>query len=476
MAAQDLETVYMMGIGGIAMGTLAAMLKERGYRVTGSDQNLYPPMSTHLEALAIPVIQGYRAENLERSSPDLVIVGNVIRRDNPEAQALLRNGTQYLSMPQAIARFFLSRHQSIVVAGTHGKSTTSSLLAWILSHAGMSPSAFIGAFVKNWQTSYHLGNGPYMVIEGDEYDTAFFDKGPKFLHYQPHFGVITSIEYDHADIFPDFDSVLKAFESFVRIIPGTGALVVNADDANCLAVSRQCKGKIITYGSSAAADWRLLETEFLPEEVRFIYRNPFSGVTEKLTSHLPGRHNLLNTLAARAVAEMAGLDWTRFQDALLAFQGIRRRQDVVGDAGAVLVIDDFAHHPTAVQETLQALHRFYPEKRLIAAFEPRTNSSRRAVFQDAYAASFDDADCICLKQPPGLETIPEPERLNTRQLAADVRRRGKEAHFFETTEDLLVFLVNHCRTGDLVVCMSNGSFDGLPQRLLQALRKNSAKS
>ena len=476
MASQDLKTIYMMGIGGIAMGTLAAMLKERGYRVTGSDQNLYPPMSTHLEALAIPVFQGYSAENLERCSPDMVIVGNVIRRDNPEAQALLRNGTQYLSMPQAIARFFLSQHQSIVIAGTHGKSTTSSLLAWVLSHVGMSPSAFIGAFMKNWQASYHLGSGRYMVIEGDEYDTAFFDKGPKFLHYQPQLGVITSIEYDHADIFPDFESVFKAFENFVHIIPSEGTLVVNADDLNCLTLSRRCRGKVMTYGASAAADWRLIEADFLPGEVRFTYRNPFSGVNETLSSRLPGRHNLLNTLAARAVAEMAGLDRDRFQDALLAFQGIKRRQDILGEPGGVLIIDDFAHHPTAVLETLQALRRFYPEKRLITAFEPRTNSSRRTVFQDAYAASFDDADCICIKQPPGLETIPEPERLNTRQLVMDVKKRHKEAHYFEGAEDLLNFLADYCTSGDLVVCMSNGSFDGLPQRLLQALRGRSAES
>lgn len=475
MTAQDPKTIHMMGIGGIAMGTLASMLKARGYRVTGSDQNLYPPMSTHLDALGIPVFQGYRPENLERSSPDLVVVGNVIRRENPEAQALLRNGTPYLSMPQAIGRFFLSQHQGIVIAGTHGKSSTSSLLAWVLSHAGLSPSAFIGAFVKNWQASHLLGNGRYMVIEGDEYDTAFFDKGPKFLHYQPQLGIITSIEFDHADIFRDFEAVLRVFASFARIIPPEGALVVNADDSNCLALGRECRGQVMSYGASAAADWRLLDADFLPGAVRFTYLNPFSDNAETLFSHLPGRHNLLNTLAARAVAELVGLDRDRFQNALLAFQGIRRRQDVLGEAGGVLIIDDFAHHPTAVQETLQALRRFYPEKRLITAFEPRTNSSRRAVFQDSYAVAFDDAECTCIKQPPGLETIPETERLNTRQLVEDVRKRGKEARCFEGAEDLLNFLTSYCRAGDLVVCMSNGSFDGLPRRLLQALQENSAE-
>jgi UDP-N-acetylmuramate: L-alanyl-gamma-D-glutamyl-meso-diaminopimelate ligase len=470
LQAQDVSKIYMMGIGGIAMGTLASMLKEKGYEVVGSDQNLYPPMSTHLEALGIAVSQGYRADNLARHSPDIVIVGNVIRRDNPEAQVILQNGVPYLSMPEAIARFFLSDHEGIVVAGTHGKSTTSSLLAWVLSHAGMNPSAFVGAFVNNWQASYRLGSGRYMVIEGDEYDTAFFDKGPKFLHYRPQVGVITSIEYDHADIFRDFEAILEAFENFVGLIPPDGHLVVNADDPHCLALSRQCRGRVFTYGASDQADWRLLEAEYLPGAVRFTCVNPLSGFQEEIVSRLPGRHNLGNTLAAMAVAAIAGLNRQQFQEALLAFQGVKRRQDVLGEASGVLIIDDFAHHPTAVQETLRALRLFYPHRRLIAAFEPRTNSSRRSVFQSAYTAAFDDADCICIKEPAGLESIPEPERLNTRQLVADITKRLKEAYFFHNAEDLSNFLKGYCVSGDMVVCMSNGSFDGLPQSLLQALK------
>ncbi len=469
MAEKNCNTIYMMGIGGIAMGTLASMLREKGYRVVGSDQNLYPPMSTHLEALAIPVCRGYSADNLARFAPDLVIVGNVIRRDNPEAQAVLRNGAPYLSMPQALARFFLANHDSLVVTGTHGKSTTSSLLAWILHHAGLDPSAFIGAFVKNWEASYHLGRGRCMVIEGDEYDTAFFDKGPKFLHYQPKVGLITSVEYDHADIFRDFEAVVNAFAEFVKIIPDDGSLVVNGDDSTCRALSRRCRGRVTTYGASPDADWRLLEAEYTAGEVRFTCRNPLSGRVERICSKLPGRHNLLNTLAARAVAAQAGLTPAQFQEGLLTFQGVRRRQDLVGEAGGVLIMDDFAHHPTAVQETLAALRRFYPERRLLAAFEPRTNSSRRAVFQEAYAASFDAADVVCIKQPPGLEAIPASERLDAERLVTDLKKQGKAARFFETTEELVGFLDRHCRAGDLVVCMSNGSFDELPHRLLQTL-------
>jgi UDP-N-acetylmuramate: L-alanyl-gamma-D-glutamyl-meso-diaminopimelate ligase len=325
--------------------------------------------------------------------------------------------------------------------------------------------------VNNWHASYHLGSGRYMVIEGDEYDTAFFDKGPKFLHYQPQIGVITSIEYDHADIFGDFESVLKAFADFVDLIPATGHLVVNADDPHCRVLSRKCRGRVFTYGASAQADWRLLETEYLPGAVRFQYLNPMSGAREEIFSRLPGRHNLGNSLAAMAVAGIVGLNRQQFQEALLAFQGVKRRQDIVGEVSGVLVIDDFAHHPTAVRETLRALHLFYPDRRLIAAFEPRTNSSRRAVFQSAYAEAFDDADCICIKEPPGLDSIPAPERLNTRQLVVDITERRKEAFFFEDTDDLSGFLKGYCAAGDLVVCMSNGSFDGLPQNLLRILKQ-----
>jgi UDP-N-acetylmuramate: L-alanyl-gamma-D-glutamyl-meso-diaminopimelate ligase len=310
-----------------------------------------------------------------------------------------------------------------------------------------------------------------MVIEGDEYDTAFFDKGPKFLHYRPQVGVITSIEFDHADIFRDLDSILRAFENFVGLIPPDGYLVVNADDPHCLALSRQCRGTVVTYGASGEAGWRLIETDYLPGKVRFKYRNPLSGADENIVSRLPGRHNLGNTLAARAVASILGLNQRQYQEALFAFQGVRRRQDIVGESSGILIIDDFAHHPTAVRETLQALRLFYPDRRLIAAFEPRTNTSRRAVFQGAYAASFDKADCIGIKQPPGMESIPEPERLNARLLVEDLRKRQKEACFFENTEDLLAFLVGYCSSGDLVVCMSNGSFDGLPQKLLHAVRR-----
>ncbi len=459
------KNVYMIGIGGIAMGTLAGMLAEKGHHVTGSDQGLYPPMSTHLEALHIPVIQGYHADNPARVSPDIFIIGNVIRRENPEAQYVLSRNLPYLSMPQAIDSFFLSRHQSIVVAGTHGKSTTSSLLSWVLTAGGLDPSAFIGAILKNWQKSYRLGNGRYMVIEGDEYDTAFFDKGPKFLHYRPQTAVLTGIEYDHADIFPDFDSVYEAFRRFILLIPSDGTLIVNADDAVASKAAQECKGKVISYGWSEKADLRVLSVDYLPGQVRFTCKEPLSGKEQSVVSLLAGRHNLSNTLAVLAVSSVVGLPFQSFQDGLLTFQGVRRRQDIIGECDGIAVMDDFAHHPTAVKETLSAMRSFYPDRRIIAVFEPRTNSSRRRVFQAAYSKAFDDADLTCIKNPPGLDTIPQQERLDARALAHDIHLRGRESHYFENTPDLLHFLLSCCRKGDLVICMSNGSFDGLPLEL-----------
>ncbi|MDR3556492.1 MAG: Mur ligase family protein [Syntrophobacteraceae bacterium] len=469
METETVKKIYLVGIGGIAMGTLATMLRESGYEVAGSDQNLYPPMSTHLQDLGIPLFEGFSPENPQRSAPDLFVMGNVIRRDNPEAQFVMSQAKPCLSMPQAISRFFLEGRKSIVVAGTHGKSTTSSLLAWVLERGGKDPRAFIGAFVKDWGRSYRLGSGEYMVVEGDEYDTAFFDKGPKFLHYQPHIGIIGSIEFDHADIFADLEAVLKAFRNFVRIIPENGYLILNGDDPNCVLLASECKGKVITYGSSHRADWRISNVGFHPGEVSFHLRNPVTQREETFRSKLPGRHNGWNIAAVIAAATLAGMSLKSIQEAVLAFNGVKRRQDVLGEFGGVLVMDDFAHHPTAVHETLLALKLFHPLRRLIAAFEPRSNSSRRNVFQQLYSGAFSAADLICIKQPPAMDSIPGEERLDAGRLVEDIRKRGKDGRFFQTTDELLGFLLESARSGDLIVCMSNGSFDGLTKKLAEAL-------
>ena len=310
-----------------------------------------------------------------------------------------------------------------------------------------------------------------MVVEGDEYDTAFFDKGPKFLHYQPHIGIVGSIEFDHADIFKDLEAVLRAFRSFVRLVPQSGFLILNADDPNCVPLASECKGHVITYGSSRRADWRISNVQFHPGKVSFQLRNPVTEREETFRSKLPGRHNAWNVAAVIAASTLAGISLQSIQEAVLTFSGVKRRQDIVGEFAGVLVVDDFAHHPTAVQETLLGLKLFYPLRRLIAAFEPRSNSSRRNVFQQLYSSAFSAADIVCIKQPPAMDSIPGEERLDAARLVQDIRKRGKDARFFETADALLGFLLNSARSGDLIVCMSNGSFDGLTQRLAEELPK-----
>ncbi len=471
METDGFKKIYMVGIGGIAMGTLATMLKQSGFEVAGSDQNLYPPMSTHLQTLGIALIEGFSRENPQKFNPDLFIIGNVVRRENPEAQFILSQDRPYLSMPQAVSKLFLNGRRSMVVAGTHGKSTTASLLGWVLEQGGKDPGAFIGAFLKDWGRSYRLGQGEYMVLEGDEYDTAFFDKGPKFVHYQPYIGIVTSIEFDHADIFADLETILKAFRDFVRLIPERGYLILNADDPNCTALAPECKGQVITYGGSHRADWHIKCTDFHSGEVSFQLRDPRTFREETFRSKLAGRHNVWNLTAAIAAASIAGMTLESIREAVLAFSGVKRRQDVIGEFAGVLVLDDFAHHPTAVRETLLGLKLFHPERRLIAAFEPRSNSSRRNVFQELYSRSFSAADLICVKQPPGMESIPEHQRLDARRLVDDICKREKNARFFQTTDQLLGFLLQSAIPGDLIVCMSNGSFDGLTERLAAELGK-----
>jgi UDP-N-acetylmuramate: L-alanyl-gamma-D-glutamyl-meso-diaminopimelate ligase len=475
MPSSQVKSVYMMGIGGIAMGTLATMLKEKGFRVVGSDQNLYPPMSTHLQQLHIPLCQGFDSKHLEQHQPDLVIVGNVIRRDNPEAQFVMDRGIPYVSMVDAIDRFFLVEHESIVVTGTHGKTTTTALLAWVLEIAGLDPSALIGGFSKNWQRSYRLGQGQYMVLEGDEYDTAFFDKTPKFLHYRPQIAVMTSVEFDHADIYADFDAVFSAFRKFVGIIPSDGQLVVNADDMHCRALSQGCRGMVWTYGESPDADYRLLDADYRAGEVQFAYGD-LQGRTRSMVSRLPGRHNLFNTLAVIAVATKIGITPDQVQEALLSYQGVQRRQDVLGEVDGIVIVDDFAHHPTAVRETLEAIRRYYPNRRLLALFEPRSNSSRRNIFQEDYSRAFDRADLIAIKEPPDLGAIPIAERLDTQRLVAEIRKRARDAHCFQSADQILAFVLDRCRPGDVILAMSNGSFDGLPRRLLAALEDGQRRS
>jgi UDP-N-acetylmuramate: L-alanyl-gamma-D-glutamyl-meso-diaminopimelate ligase len=459
------RTIHLIGICGTGMGTLAAMLQEAGYRVRGSDQHVYPPMSTFLSSHGIEVMEGYRPGNLE-PPPDLVVVGNVIRRDNSEAQAVLECGLPFCSMPEALARFFLNSPQSVVVAGTHGKTTTSALLVWLLTEAGLDPGCLVGGLMINSGKSYRLGQGPYFVVEGDEYDTAFFDKGPKFLHYKPKVCVLTSVEFDHADIYADLQAVEHAFGRLLAIIPPEGLLVVNADDPGALRLAQEARCRVVTYALRQPAQFRAEAAEYAKGCTRFQVKGP-DGFRANLNSPLAGAHNLSNTLAVTAVGRELGLDMDTMQQALTSFRGVRRRQEVRGIPAGVTIIDDFAHHPTAVQATIEALRSFYAGRRLWAIFEPRTNSSRRRVFQDRYAASFDAADLVLIKEPAHMDRIAPGERLSARRLVEDIGARGVEAHHFPEVDTMLAFILSRAQPQDVLLVMSTGSFDNLIERLLE---------
>jgi UDP-N-acetylmuramate: L-alanyl-gamma-D-glutamyl-meso-diaminopimelate ligase len=464
---ETIQHIHLMGICGTGMGSLAGMLKEQGYHITGSDQAVYPPMSTFLANLGIEVKQGYGPENLV-PCPDLVIVGNVITQVNPEAQELLRLGLPFLSLPQALARLFLKDKISLVITGTHGKTTTSSLLASILDQAGLSPGFMIGGILNRYERNYQIGRGPYFVIEGDEYDTAFFDKGPKFLHYQPRYAVLTSIEFDHADIYADITAIQKAFAHFLAIIPQDGLLVAYGADPRIQEILSKASCPVETYGLESDWDWHLEGLTSSEQGSRFkvFHRNEYVYTFD---SPLAGRHNALNFLSLLPLLIRLGLTPEAVAKGLAGFQGVHRRQEVRGIRAGVTVIDDFAHHPTAVRETLQAIRAQYPGKRLIAVFEPRTNTSRRKVFQKDYVSAFIGADHILIREAPGLEKIPEEERFSSAQLVDDLKASGQKADFSPDTDEILQTLSRELQAGDVVLIMSNGGFDNIHERLLDSL-------
>jgi len=467
---ETMKAVHLIGACGTGMGALAGMLVESGYQVTGSDANVYPPMSDFLRGLGIEVKQGYAPQNLDHR-PDLVIVGNVVTRQNPEAAALAELKINYLSFPQALRLFFLDRKRPLVVAGTHGKTTTASLAAWILESAGLDPGYMIGGIGQNHGRNFKVGSGDWFVVEGDEYDTAFFDKVPKFTHYAPEVGILTSIEFDHADIYPDFEAVKEAFKTFTRLIPEDGLLIAWGDDPLVVETAKMSPSGKVYYGLKEGNDWRAVNVRF--ERGRTLFDLVGPGGDHKgpvtISSPLPGEHNVLNALAVIAALTRIGVDIEGIQTGLSSFKGVRRRQEVRGVKAGVTVIDDFAHHPTAVRQTLTAIRRAYPGARLMAVFEPRTNTSRRNVFQNDYAAAFDEADLIVIREPADLAKIPENERFSSEKLVRDLRARGKEAFYFRDTDAILEHLKNCLKTGDVVLIMSNGGFDNIHERLLNQL-------
>ena len=463
--------VHVIGIAGSAMAPLAGMLREHGFRVTGSDAGVYPPASTLLDSLAIAYNHSFDARNL-KPAPDLVVVGNIIARGNPELEETLERKIPYRSMPEILEEVFLPGRHSIVVSGTHGKTTTTAMLAWVFHSAGKQPTFLVGGVAENFGKSYGLGNGAEMILEGDEYETAFWDRGPKFFHYHPDDLIITALEYDHADIYSDFAVYQLAFKRLVNLVPRNGRVVIWGDRKDSGPALRQAAANafcpVVTYGFSSENDWVASEPAFSGDHMKFrVTRH--SQLFGEFSLAASGRHNVLNALAAIIVAEGRGVSAASLEQSLASFRSVRRRLDVKGEHHGILVVDDFAHHPTAVRATIEAVRGRWPNRRLWAILEPRSNSMRRKVFQESLPQALALADRVALGGVFRAQQLGEENRLDPETVAASVRALGKEAEVVSGGEAMADFLVANAKANDLLLIMSNGSFDGLCEKLLAKL-------
>lgn len=458
----------MLGICGTGMGSLAGLLKAKGYTVTGSDQAIYPPMSTQLKQLGIEPCQGFDPKNLE-PRPDLVIVGNVIRKENPEAMAVLEEQIPYLSMPQAISQLFLQDNDSIVVTGTHGKTTTANIVAWLLESLDQDPSFMIGGVGLNFGKSFRSADGKYFVIEGDEYDTAFFDKESKFLHYCPQYAIISSIEFDHADIFKNLSQIKKSFAKFIELIPADGICVINADDKEVADIAHHAHCRITTYGFSDNADYRIKMGKIDRNGTHFTISD--GGKEADFIVPLAGRHNVLNATAAIVLLLKMGFDVKALGDGLKGFKGVRRRQEERGIVDSVTVIDDFAHHPTAIRETVHAVKEKYAPSRIWAIFEPRSNTTRRKIFEKDLSSSFTSADKVIIANIFHSENIPECERLDPEKVVSEINRDGGDSYYIDNTDGIVDFIIKNIQPNDVILVMSNGAFDNIHEKIIDGLKK-----
>jgi len=457
--------IHFMGICGTAMASLAGLLKEKGFKVTGSDQNVYPPMSTMLEDLGITIMESYKKENLS-PRPDLVIVGNVIRKDYEEPQALLKSDIPYTSLPKALGEFLIEDRKSVVFSGTHGKTTMTSMMSWVLESSGYKPGFLVGGIPLNFNKSFQVPDGDYFVIEGDEYDTAFFDKVPKFIHYKPRFAVISSIEFDHIDIYPNLEAIKKAFKRLVDLVPSDGVLLINGDDTNALEVSKSCEAKLVSYGLKSG-DYRAVEREVKLGRNQFCVEYKGEKIADIAMKQF-GEHNTLNALGVFAMAHEMGVNKTQILQALANFKGVKRRQEVLGEFQGATLIEDFAHHPTAVSLTLKSMGEAYAGKRIIAVFEPRSATSRCNVFQKEYEQAFESADVSIVAQAFDDGRISEDKRFSTDNLIQALKDKGKEAYAFKGVEPIVNHLKAIAGSGDVVLVMSNGGFDNIYEKLLSS--------
>lgn len=460
--------VHLVAIGGTGMAPLACLLQAQGHIVTGSDGPLYPPMSDLLAAAGIRPLVGYAASHLA-PAPDVVVIGNAVRRDNPEALETERLGLTKLSMPEALARFFLADRRPLVVAGTHGKTTTSAMAAWVWSQCGRDPGFLIGGVPIDLGTSFRRGAGARFVIEGDEYNAAYFDRGAKFLHYRPETLLLTSVEYDHADLYPSPEALRDAYARLIALVPASGLVVACGDTAEVRQLAGAARAPVVFYGEDAANAVHLLGPPSADEAgIRFGLREE-GGAEREVTMPLWGTHNALNALAVWAAGRREGLAATELAAALAGFRGVRRRQELLADHGGIVVIDDFAHHPTAVEETLASMRMRFPGRRLLACFEPRSLTAGRAFLLDGYARAFQLADRAYFAPIFHRDRLAPEQRLDLATLAEGLSRSGTPCVVAGDLEALLTRVLDDARTGDVVLTMSSGSFGGLPRRLADAV-------
>ena len=482
---ESIQTVYLIGICGTGMGSLAAMLKERGLQVIGSDQGVYPPMSTYLEARDIAILKGWDGANISTHAKhiDLVVVGNVCRRDNPEVLRALELGLCSISFPETLRLLFLQQAaQRAVVTGTHGKTTTSSMLAWILEFAGLDPSFMIGGITGNFGSNYKLGGDRVFVIEGDEYDSAYFDKVPKFWHYEADLLILGNIEFDHADIYANIEEIEGVFAKLIEQMPASGTLWANANDPRVLALLERCPCSLSITSIGAppkltppvqTALWAedIAPTSTGGTEFSLYLRSANQSEPAQLTVQLPmvGQHNLRNAMMAAGLALSLGVELKPIVQALSSFKGVRKRQELVGIANGVTIYDDFAHHPTAVRETLAGIRTRHPEQRIWAIFEAKSNTSRRAVFQEAYPEALAAADFALLSAPWKKDNLPPEALIDLNRVVTDLQSRGVDAQLLPEVDAIVDHLIGHLQSGDVVIGMSGSSFGGMHQKLLNKL-------
>ncbi|MEY4617620.1 MAG: hypothetical protein RJB66_2580 [Pseudomonadota bacterium] len=461
------QSIHLMGICGTAMASLAGLLKDRGLNVTGSDQNPYPPMSTQLEKIGIDIMKGYRPENLAHK-PDLVIVGNVISKNNPEAEELIRLNIPFTSLPKALGEWVIADRESLVVSGTHGKTTTTSLLSWVAEKVGVQPGFLIGGIPRNFSLSFKNPRGNYFIIEGDEYDTAYFDKVPKFTHYKPKHVILTSIEFDHADIYADLDAVKAAFRRLMELIPEDGTLLYFGKDENIRDLLKYAKvKKKYSYGTSKT-DYEAKIIERSTDGTRFQVMHGSSLLGEFYVA-MSGDYNIMNATSVIGLANELGWSMTAVSEALASFQGVRRRQEVIGEPRGITIIEDFAHHPTAVRETVKAIQERYVGRKVFSVFEPRSATSRRKIFQKDYVEAFKESHEVLIAEAFDQAKINATDRFSSHELVEDLVADKCRAHCFNGADSIVDYIGQHAKTGDVVLIMSNGGFDGIYQKLIARL-------